>query len=509
MSLIIPDTVLESCVCSLCKKFLSVQPVKIYQNQKQKLKCGRCSNKDDNGTESLYNIIAANGIFKCINRFEGCRKMLRHYEVLEHEKQSLVNTFCCPVCPGLCKVRIFWMIFHFKKCHIDKYLKKPCFTINRDKINNTYLFRKDDNLFFISYKIQDNGDIYLEGCNINPSNVQTSMSFFLLTKSSTVEARKLNLSDNKNEFRIKKKDILETTDMRIKFEIETLPNFFVLSNSSVPTIEPENEVKRILENFQRFSKFYYKENITFPRKITMASIHQEETKFLMSYDRTYIIKKCGSETYNIFLECSNCVNIFLPSTTLFNGFFLKFKNYFFNICSNCFEYLCSKNKMVAYESFESVLENINTFFFDCSWNCGIKFPLTQLHEHEYFVHCPIINCKKIISNNEFGNHFKKVHSLTSALNSYFISLNVNFNSITWLSLISCSVQLSCKKYKDHITLLVKMHYTYFNVTNVRVKGIVFDEQKKVVGELKHGHVLNILVNSSTRINCYFSYYWDE
>ncbi|CAH1102897.1 unnamed protein product [Psylliodes chrysocephalus] len=506
MELILPDTVLESCVCNFCDKFLSVQPVKIYKNHT--IKCGRCSKKDDNGTKSIYNIIAANGIFKCINRFEGCRKMLRHYEVLEHEKQCLGNTICCPLCPGLCGLRIFWMIFHFKKCHIDKYLKKPCFTINRDKINNTYLFRKDDNLFFISYKIQDNGDIYLKGCNINPSNVQTSMSFFLLTKSSIIEARKLNLSDNKNEFRIKKKDILETTDMRIKFEIETLPHFFVLSNSSVPTMEAENQVKRILENFQRFTKFYYNQDITFPRKITMTSGHQEETQFLMSHDRTYIIKKCGSETYNIFLECCNCVNIFLPPTTLLNGFFVKIKNYFFNICSNCFQYLYSKNKMITYVSFQSVLENINTFFFDCSWNCGKKFPLTQLHVHEFFVVCPIENCWKIISKNEFGNHFKNVHSLTLASNAYFISLNDNFNSITWLSLMTCFVKLSCIQFTDHITLLMNVHYSY-NVTNVRVKGIVFDEQKKVVGELEDGQILHVLTNSSTRIKCHFSYYWDE
>lgn len=84
MVFIIPDRILDDLICDVCNRYLSVKPVKIYRDKQ--VKCGRCSKKEDEGVTSLYHILAQNSLFKCINRFDGCNKLLAYLEVRTHEE---------------------------------------------------------------------------------------------------------------------------------------------------------------------------------------------------------------------------------------------------------------------------------------------------------------------------------------------------------------------------------------------------------------------------------------
>ncbi|KAG5894702.1 hypothetical protein JTB14_034750 [Gonioctena quinquepunctata] len=81
MSFIIPDNILDTLTCNTCNKYLSVQPVKIYPNRR--IKCGRCarSKKQGDGVISLFGLVADKCLFKCINRFDGCRELLTYSQV--------------------------------------------------------------------------------------------------------------------------------------------------------------------------------------------------------------------------------------------------------------------------------------------------------------------------------------------------------------------------------------------------------------------------------------------
>lgn len=63
---LLPEEVLNNLLCSVCFKYLSVKPVKVYINRS--IKCGRCSDDKDDGIVSMYETIAENKLFPCVNR---------------------------------------------------------------------------------------------------------------------------------------------------------------------------------------------------------------------------------------------------------------------------------------------------------------------------------------------------------------------------------------------------------------------------------------------------------
>ncbi|KAG5885571.1 hypothetical protein JTB14_003769 [Gonioctena quinquepunctata] len=120
------DAICETMLCDVCHRTLSVGPVKVYANRQTK--CGRCSQQGDEGVISMYNSIVRQAVFKCINRFDGCRQLLTYAQVADHE--------------STCKSK--------KEYHSDYNLKTPSFWGKLSDFNTeTYLYKEKDNLFFI------------------------------------------------------------------------------------------------------------------------------------------------------------------------------------------------------------------------------------------------------------------------------------------------------------------------------------------------------------------------
>ncbi|XP_050518017.1 uncharacterized protein LOC126892508 isoform X1 [Diabrotica virgifera virgifera] len=163
MSVIIPDNILDTLLCSFCHKYLSVKPVKIYPNRR--IQCGRCVDKQEpalqksEGVESLYGIIAEHVLFKCVNKFDGCRQLLTYSEVRDHEQVCLEKNHRCPICYE--EMTSFLMLQHFHFKHKSAILDCPTLVFNLNdylEMPRVYIYQEDDNLFFlyISYSMSEN-----------------------------------------------------------------------------------------------------------------------------------------------------------------------------------------------------------------------------------------------------------------------------------------------------------------------------------------------------------------
>uniref|UniRef100_A0A6P7GP19 Uncharacterized protein LOC114340409 n=1 Tax=Diabrotica virgifera virgifera TaxID=50390 RepID=A0A6P7GP19_DIAVI len=152
MAFIVPDKVLESLICTFCHKYLSVKPTTVYPNRD--VECGRCvmadkQEKQRAAVESLYGKIAEKCVFKCINRFDGCRELLTYSQVLDHEKVCLENIHKCPICYE--EMTSFMMLRHFHSNHKDAILDSSAFPFNLKHYLETtgiYIYQEEDNTTF-------------------------------------------------------------------------------------------------------------------------------------------------------------------------------------------------------------------------------------------------------------------------------------------------------------------------------------------------------------------------
>lgn len=153
-----PDVVLDSLQCYNCHKYLSVKPVMICNG---KIFCGRCQTsgiREDGGVESKYNVLVDSMLFKCINRFEGCSKLLTVDEVLQHEKTCKSQLYSCPLCrKGSSRLPSYLFLHHVKTFHEKSVLRSNRFVVDLKKSNfTTYLYQKENFLFFIDIYVLDN-----------------------------------------------------------------------------------------------------------------------------------------------------------------------------------------------------------------------------------------------------------------------------------------------------------------------------------------------------------------
>ncbi|XP_028137569.1 uncharacterized protein LOC114332060 isoform X3 [Diabrotica virgifera virgifera] len=163
MAFILPDNILETLLCSFCHKYLSVKPTKVYPNRL--IQCGRCVDKKEQAihnfeaVESQYGKIAENILFKCVNRFDGCRELLTYSQVKDHEQVCLEKVHECPICGE--EMASFFLLRHFDSNHKDAILDCPAFVFKLNdllEMPSVYIYHEEDNLFFlyISYTKSEN-----------------------------------------------------------------------------------------------------------------------------------------------------------------------------------------------------------------------------------------------------------------------------------------------------------------------------------------------------------------
>lgn len=158
---LIPENLLENLVCDGCKKYLSVGPIKVYASRR--VLCHRCVKNSycdatDGAVNSLYNRIADQLIFPCINRYEGCSDLLSYKDMLSHEKKCVSGSYKCPNCKATPPFSAFEFLGHFKSYHRDDILKQPVVKLlSHESVDKDYLFVKGNFLFLIHVSLMKNG----------------------------------------------------------------------------------------------------------------------------------------------------------------------------------------------------------------------------------------------------------------------------------------------------------------------------------------------------------------
>nr|XP_023020706.1 uncharacterized protein LOC111509236 isoform X3 [Leptinotarsa decemlineata] len=167
MDFVIPEEILEILICHCCQRFLSALPVKVYSNRN--VRCGRCSqNNDDEGVISFYELLAERSLFKCVNRFDGCRTLLRSFQVEEHEAKCESRTYVCPICENF-EVPTFMMPRHFEQQHQSVILRNPYISVDLRRS-----FLEYEKLFF--YRFKD--DLFMILFRLNPADKVISLNTF-------------------------------------------------------------------------------------------------------------------------------------------------------------------------------------------------------------------------------------------------------------------------------------------------------------------------------------------
>jgi len=149
----LPEQALQQLICFSCKKYLSVFPIKVYPNKN--VKCGRCcdSNEDDGGTVShLYEHIAKQIGFPCVNRFEGCKEVLGPNEMKKHEKTCLSDDYQCPICADF-NGPSFNLLNHMKINHEHAFIETQDFLIELHDVlkSETFFYCGNSCLVLVKY----------------------------------------------------------------------------------------------------------------------------------------------------------------------------------------------------------------------------------------------------------------------------------------------------------------------------------------------------------------------
>ncbi|XP_044254350.1 uncharacterized protein LOC123004896 [Tribolium madens] len=166
---VIPDQVLEAHTCRLCDKYLTVIPISIHPEGGNI--CGRCQSKVTKHSQCLFECDSVedlieqinfpyaifgyvNHLFPCVNRYEGCKRLLTFDEISIHETTCPSRKMMCLYCnyEGTGSQQIN----HFKTKHplnfFDRiYFRFPldrhCFCMN--------LIKCGHELFFLYFEIDD------------------------------------------------------------------------------------------------------------------------------------------------------------------------------------------------------------------------------------------------------------------------------------------------------------------------------------------------------------------
>lgn len=411
---IIPDNVLDTLICRNCKNYLSARPVKVYPNRY--ILCGRCSTDNDNGVVSTYDALAQQGLFRCINRYEGCDKLLRYTEVIKHEETCESYHYKCPLCPNAENIGSLAFLHHFRESHKSNILLSPTFEVAKvgRKLSKTFLyvnhyiflvnivvFRAVDHTQFIALN-----SVLLGSRSISDKVCQKYIIHTLHN------GEKINKHVTKRTFcspyctRLKNKIIIANYDVEIyqsivvDFEMDirnaqtliTIPALELLTsndngNSHIDTVlapgpsgvqTSKKKIKICKTNeFERMWSSKYRLNekgtsiLSLNRKIGFCCFCQS---MFLSQSENHGIYKC------LCTQCSNSNNL---------------------LCSKCFFFgiiLCINGNGKPYSFAVEETAVFKTIQYYCHWGCGQKFYswCLKLHEMDCSLQteqlCPVKGC---------------------------------------------------------------------------------------------------------------------
>ncbi|KAG5883398.1 hypothetical protein JTB14_031287 [Gonioctena quinquepunctata] len=402
--LILPDQILDTMNCDFCHKILSIAPVKVFRNGERK--CGRCSEVDDNGVVSQYGLIADHCLFKCVNRFDGCRELLTFSDVAEHESKCKSKTIVCPLCPEIEEVPTFMLIKHIEDNHQGCFLATPSFKVDvTGTQTKMFLYRAKDNLFFIEFKN---------------------------TLIDTISLNTYYVGEQKKAQQMKQKFIVSFGDGSKKIETETqacVP-FGGLEDSEGFLVEwPKIEfVFIVLEIGSEIIEMFNcsgdcsrgkNENIGLPRKISLwEGFQKENPQFsVSSSSRSSLLKNSCGRKYEISIYCLNCSSPMIDDDE-YN--FLEVKPLNFHlVCHSCVMYYrtFSNINLTPQKDLCSVTLGMHITY-SCVWRsfgCLDFHYRKEIEDHETDCPyqppqtCPVPECTFEGTLPDLDEHFENIH----------------------------------------------------------------------------------------------------
>lgn len=388
----VPDSILEKLVCDICHKYLSVGPVKSFKHQKI---CGRCILFPPNGVKSMYNIVVEHANFKCINRFDGCKKTFGFAQMREHERVCISKKNKCPFYDIVDRMSNFQIVHHLKTKHDKYFLEKPNIRIllNQLEIHNMFWHINKDFIFFL-YLTYYRKQLSLKTCYIGDNTFMISQNCILTLNDS-----------NFNEKTIVCKPFQSTnTIMTELFRDENL------------------DLESILN--LKFQFKYHKQNVLMkeptlltqpllPRKIKIENIAKlEKINLSISDCGTKLIKKLqNDEIIVINLECLFCKNITNVKFITKGGLT---KNL---ICNFCWPINTVENVDISYYEMSDINDiMINYLSFSCKRGCPSFQKMDKILYHEDSCKsfqppkCPIQNCYYFGYFEQMAPHLCKEHN---------------------------------------------------------------------------------------------------
>uniref|UniRef100_A0A6P7H1I3 Uncharacterized protein LOC114344947 n=1 Tax=Diabrotica virgifera virgifera TaxID=50390 RepID=A0A6P7H1I3_DIAVI len=434
MAFIIPDKILETLICICCHKYLSVKPITVYPNRD--VECGRCAvtNKQNQrvGVESLYGKIIENCLFKCINRFDGCRELLTYSQVLDHEKVCLEKTYKCPICYE--EMTSFLMLRHFHFNHKDAILGGPAFVFNVNHYSvrlSTYIYQDEDNLFFlyISYS-RSESTIKLELVYMGSDKLASNIYHqFTLTS----ENKEFDINCNSKPSRANEFSIVDASNIshliNVKFKLVYQNIHFLTIAKNVHSSSINNSLERLNKNLNDLT---ITENVNSSSSSINNSSEESEpnqkkkVQFMYKSPRNYTTQivefpseynpQCFNCKENCIFSISDSDDVEYYSSPTHNDF----------LCFCCFQWLTHENRINDNHLYvkHSIISTFLTRF--CKWNCGKHFKYSEIVSHEIYCNkrnrsynCPYTSCG--IDNNSalaLPDHLK-IHDSIKVCASFF------------------------------------------------------------------------------------------
>ncbi|XP_074038506.1 uncharacterized protein [Leptinotarsa decemlineata] len=387
MMFLIPDEMLETITCSQCLKFLSIGPVKVYRNRK--FKCGRCVKDNDYGVISKCGLILERGLFKCVNRFDGCKQLLAFDKVAEHEDTCKSTTYECPICVEATNIPTFLMIGHFKEKHRGCFLEKPCFKVDLTTSRQVHLYQNGDNLFFVECQItSEDVDLEVFFVGNHQQAESTKVEFIIHRRSNGIDNMDIRNQKCSSYRSIQSMSIasitsiLESEFIFVEFQlscpviVEFINGQKLKSNSKLAKNHDKRDyLNQWLENYTR-----RKRKISFGFTMLKFNYNVE-----LKWNSLSLLQTIGKKKNEIVPFCYNCS---FP-TPLRQNYLEITSNTYQVLCWLCEKYYETKKFDMKFFHSEKLFGTIiydNFLLYTCVWNCGASFPWHQISNHE--IHCP-------------------------------------------------------------------------------------------------------------------------
>ncbi|CAH0549449.1 unnamed protein product [Brassicogethes aeneus] len=364
---------LDDFVCSNCFRYLSVMPVRVYPGKLRK--CGRCVKDGDGGLDSDAIKLYETMNFPCVNRFEGCKKVLLPSKVKEHEKKCTSKKYKCPLCYNA-EMPLYEMWQHFKSFHRENLLEKPAVSLNlSEKTDRTYFYRIAGFIFMWKI-IVDDGRIQFKNQLIGPNEIGRKVE---------QQFRMSSILDGVGQFwkTTYKKDLFTNASL-ISCEVIIDENTLILKKEKTAFNGngPESIYRRKLHLTDEFKKDYPALKLSPCGFFLLKGSH----KFAGLCDL------CG--------DCGKYVFDYGNSGT---------------VCNFCKTYLDQRFNINNKINFDKIVYSSDDLFYYCKWDCKEKFNYREIFSHELYcinspkiTKCPVENCpaKPFINFGELKRHFK-------------------------------------------------------------------------------------------------------